>query len=105
MGKPWAKLVVPSSGSTYQRYSEGLSWPPPSSATIAVGGEVRAQALHHQLLGGAVGFRHQVEFALQFEGDAALEVVRQQGARLARDFDGGFQVGHRTGAQDLPACT
>ena len=58
----------------------------------AVRGKVRAQPLHHQLLGGAVGLRHQVEIALEFEGDAALEVVGQQRAGLARDLDGGLQI-------------
>jgi len=33
-GNPCAKLVVPSSGSTYQRYSDDPARPPPSSATM-----------------------------------------------------------------------
>jgi hypothetical protein len=55
---------------------------------------MRAQPLHHQLFGGAVGFRHQVEFTLGFEGHVALVVIGQQRAGFARDFDGGFQVMH-----------
>src|ERR1035441_1055653 len=39
IGKPCAKFVVPSSGSTYQRYSEAFSCPPPSSATMACDGK------------------------------------------------------------------
>ena len=69
----------------------------------AVRGKVGAQALHHQLLAGAVGLGHQVEIALQFEGDAAFEVVGQQRAGLAGDLHGGFQVRHA--ARTLPRCT
>jgi hypothetical protein len=59
-------------------------------------GEMRQQALHHQLFGGAVGFRHQVELALELEAHAALEVTRQQRAGLAGDLHGRFQItGHR----------
>ena len=57
-------------------------------------GKVGAQALHDQLLGGAVGLGHQVEFALQLEGDAPLEIVGQQRAGLARNLHGRLQVMH-----------
>jgi hypothetical protein len=44
------------------------------------------QPLDHQLLRRTVGFRHQIEFAFEFEADVALEIPVQQGARLASDF-------------------
>ena len=90
-GKPCAKLVVPSSGSTYQRYSDAAVVPPPSSATIACVGKVRAQALDDQLFRGAVGFGDEVVIAFQFETDAALEVIGEQRAGFARDLHGSFQ--------------
>ena len=40
-----------------------------------VRGKVRAQPLHHQRLGRAVGFGDQVEFAFQLEADVALEIM------------------------------
>ena len=58
----------------------------------AVGREVGAQALDDQAFAGAVGLGDEVEIALQFEGDAAFEVVGEQGARFARDLDCGFEV-------------
>ena len=59
-----------------------------------VRGEVRPQPLHHQFFRGAVGFRHQVELSLEFDGYAPFEVIRQKRAGLARDFHGLFQIGH-----------
>ena len=64
MGKPCAKLVVPSSGSTYQRNSESDFDSPPSSATMAVGGEPFTNPSHDQFLGLTVSARNQVEGAL-----------------------------------------
>src|ERR1022692_3527734 len=81
MGRECAKLVVPSNGSTYQRYSDGLVWPPPSSAQRvhvpavfrwagmaaaflghdAVLRKAGLQPLDHQFFGCAIGFRDQVE--------------------------------------------
>ena len=66
---------------------------PPPSATMPCVGEMGAQALH-QLLARPVGLRHQVEITFEFEGDAALEVVRQQRARLARNIDSRLQIPH-----------
>ena len=63
----------------------------------AVRGKVGAQALDDQLFAGAIGLGHQVEIALQLEGDAALEIVGQQGARLARDLHCCLQVRHALG--------
>ena len=63
----------------------------------AVRGEVGAQAFHDQLFAGAVGLGHQVEIALEFEGDAALEVVGQQRAGFARDLHGCLQIRHALG--------
>ena len=60
----------------------------------AVRGKVGAQALDDQLFAGAVGLGHQVEIALELEGDAALEIVGQQRAGFARDLHRGFQVAH-----------
>src|SRR3974390_1929763 len=37
--------------------------------------EMRAQPLDDELLGGAVGLRHEIEFALDLERHAPLEVV------------------------------
>ena len=59
----------------------------------AVGREVRAQPLDHELFAGAVGFGDEIEIAFQLEGDAALEEVRQQRAAFAGDFNGCFEVG------------
>jgi hypothetical protein len=61
----------------------------------AVRGEVGAQAFDDQFLTGAIGFGDEVEIALEFEGDPAFEIVGQQRAGFARDFDGSFQVPHR----------
>ena len=48
------------------------------------------QALHDQLFGGPVGFRHQIVFAFHFEGDAALEVIAEQRSGFVRDRGGGL---------------
>ena len=56
--------------------------------------KMRPQALHDQLLGGAVRFRHQVEFAFKLERDVALVVVRHQRAGLTRYIDGFLQELH-----------
>ena len=58
----------------------------------AVRGKVRAQAFDHQFFVGAIGLRHQVEFAFEFEGNAALEVIGQQRAGLAGNLHRCFQV-------------
>ncbi len=63
----------------------------------AVGGEVGAQAFHHEFFTGAVGFGHQVEIALEFERDAPFEIVGQQCARFARDLHRCFEVRHALG--------
>ena len=51
---------MPSSGSTSQRSPDAPSPPPPSSARIASPGRARADPLHDQGLGGAVGVAHEV---------------------------------------------
>ena len=56
--------------------------------------KVRAQSLHHQLFARPVGFRDQIEIALQLERHAPLEIVRQERAGLARDLYRCFQVRH-----------
>jgi len=61
----------------------------------AVRGEMRAQPFHDQLIRGPVGFRHQVELALELKGDAAFKIVRQKRAGLARNLHGRFQMGQR----------
>jgi hypothetical protein len=91
MGKLWAKLVVPSRGSTNQRYSEFALVPASLFRHDAVAGEVRAQAFDDQLFAGAVGFRYQVEITLEFEPDAPLEIMGQQRPRLACDIDRRFE--------------
>jgi hypothetical protein len=59
----------------------------------AMRGEVGAQPLDYQALGGAVGFGYQVEIAFQLEGDAAFKISSEQGAGFARDVGGCFKVG------------
>ncbi len=44
--------------------------------------EMRAQPLDDQLLGGAVGFRHQVVLAFQLEADVLLEDTSRAAHRL-----------------------
>ena len=63
----------------------------------AVRGKVGAEAFDDQLFAGAVGLGHEVEIAFQLEGHAPFEIVGQQGARLARDLHGCFQVRHALG--------
>ena len=60
----------------------------------AVSREVSAQPLHHQFLARPVGLGHEVEIALQLEGNAPLKVMGQQRAGFARNFHRCFQVGH-----------
>ncbi len=91
IGKPWAKFVVPSSGSTYQQYSLVFSLQPAFFADDAVGGEVGLQALDDQFFAGAVGLGDEVELAFEFVADAAFEIVSQQRAGFAGDVDCGFQ--------------
>jgi hypothetical protein len=62
-----------------------------------VSGEMPLQALNHEPLGSAVGFPHQIEFALQLEADVALEVAVQQRAGFAGDFLANFQLRRHKG--------
>src|SRR5580698_6937018 len=87
-GKPWAKLVVPSSGSTYQRVAASVQ----QAAFFAedvVRRPVFTQALADEGFGLAVGDGDQVGFALVFDGYVAMEILHEQGAGFAGNLRGG----------------
>jgi len=77
-GYPCAKLVVPSSGSTYQR--ESLLF-----AEDIVRGPLLADAFADQRLGGPVGRRYQIGIALVFDLQMLVEIFHQQSAGFAGD--------------------
>src|ERR1035438_4079429 len=94
-GKPWAKLVVPSSGSTYQRNSPSSRSRVPSSpfalpffAVDSMLRKGRSEPLADQLLRGAVGHRNQVHIALVLGGDALGEKRAQYDSGLAGNCRG-----------------
>ena len=88
-GKPWAKLVVPSSGSTYQRNSLLQPVARALFAVDAVFGKRLGQPRADQLLHGAVGHRHQVHVAFVLGGHALGEELPQARACFARNGRGG----------------
>lgn len=56
-------------------------------------GVVGAKAFDDELFGSPVSFGDEVEFAFEFEGDAAFEEIGEQGTSLAGDFGSSFQIG------------
>ena len=87
-GKPWAKLVVPSSGSTYQRNSPVEAFAGSLFAVDAVVGKGLAETRADQLLDGAVGHGDQVDVALVLGFDALGQKFAQARAGLAGDRGG-----------------
>ena len=84
-GKPWEKFVVPSSGSTYQRYSRSRATRVPSSPKMPCCGKMRAQFADNELLRRPIGFGDNVDVALVFRSRRlvrnTLEAALQPGGR------------------------
>ena len=93
--------MVPSSGSTYQRYSEPLSFPAALFGLNGVRWEILTDALDNELFRRLVGLRHQIEFGLQLKAYAALVMVAEQISRSERNLDRSVQMRRHSGLRDL----